>query len=54
MDVEAFGRRSDPLADLPQPVEINAGLAAALVVGEVLRRFDARPAAVEPISLLAE
>src|SRR5271155_5587178 len=33
MDVEAFRRRGDPLADLPQAIEIDAGLAAAIVVG---------------------
>ena len=36
MDVEAFRRRGDPLADLPEPIEIDPGLAAAVVVGDVL------------------
>ena len=52
MDVEAFGRRGDPLADQAQPIEFDAGLAAAFVVGDVRRRLDARPAAVEPIGLV--
>src|SRR5208282_779752 len=52
MDLEAFRRRGDPLADLPQAIELDAGLAAAIVVDDVLRRLDARPAAVEPIGLV--
>ena len=45
MDVEAVRRRGDALADLPQPVEIDAGLAAAIVVGDVLLGLepDQRP-----------
>src|SRR5271170_1899971 len=52
MDVEALGRRGDPLADLRQPSEFDAGLAATIVVGDGLCRLDSRPAAVEPIGLV--
>src|SRR5271163_4514049 len=52
MDTEAFRRRGDPLADLSQAIELDAGLAAAIIVGDVLRRLDARPAAVEPVGLV--
>ena len=34
MDVEAFRRCGDALADQPQTIEIDARLAAAIVVGE--------------------
>ena len=37
-----------------QPVEVDAGLAAAVVVGEVLRRLEAGPAAVEPVGLVGD
>ena len=52
MDVEAFGRHGDALADRTEAIETDASLAAAIVVGDLPRRLDARPAAVEPIGLV--
>src|ERR1700690_2543956 len=43
VDVEAFRRGGDPLADLLQPVEIDARLAAPVIVGDVLGRLETRP-----------
>ena len=37
-----------------QPVEVDAGLAAAIVVGEILGRLEAGPAAVEPVGLVGD
>ena len=54
VDVEAFRRHGDALGDELQPVEVDAGLAAAVVVGEILRRLEAGPAAVEPVGLVGE
>src|ERR1700753_2932125 len=50
--VEAFRRRRDTLAVSLQSLENDAGLAAAIIVGNLPRRLDAGPSAVEPIGLV--
>ena len=52
MNVEAFRRRCDALAERLQSIETDASLTAAIVVSNLPRRLDARPAAVEPIGLV--
>src|SRR5208337_3755095 len=54
VDVEGFGRRGDSGADLLQPLDADAGLAAAVVVDDVLLGLDAGPASVEPIGLVRQ
>src|ERR1700756_588600 len=50
VQVEALRHRGDFVADLLQRREIDAGLAAARIVG-IAGGLKARPAAVEPIGL---
>ncbi len=52
VDLEALRRGGDALADLLQPVDVVAGVAAAVVLDHVLRRLEAGPAAVEPVGLV--
>ena len=52
MNIETVRSGGDSLADQSQPIEIYAGLATAIIVGNVLGRFDARPTPVEPIGLV--
>ncbi len=46
------GRGGDAFADLLQPVDVDAGVAAAVVLDHVLRRLEAGPATVEPVRLV--
>ena len=52
VNVEAFRRGGDALADQPQPSKLDAGLAPTFVVGDVPRRLEACPAAVEPVGFV--
>ena len=52
MNVEAFRRRGQFLADLAQRLQRSAGFAAAFVVRGLIARLQPRPMAIEPVGLV--
>ena len=50
--LKPLGHRGDARGELLDLVEIDAGLAAPIVVDHILRRLEAGPAPVEPVGLV--